>query len=294
MDSRIIKNNRVEEYSHPDYFPVTIFETTLDPASNELTSLHYHGDIQFTYVTEGPLLIEINKEKIFLKSGQGIFINTGFLHAIYPQGSNVCAYITFNISPHFFAVAGSTVHKKHIAAFFSKDSIAYTKFTKNKPWQKIILSTLREMYSIERQRPFAYEIDMASKIFTISYELISHIATQLHQMPLKVSSREVRMDNMLTYIQQNFKSKISLDDLCQVGMISRAECCRLFKNTLNLSPFTYINLHRLNQSMVLLLNTDLPITEICQSVGFGSSSYYISKFKAETGVTPSQFRTQSK
>lgn len=52
----------------------------------------------------------------------------------------------------------------------------------------------------------------------------------------------------------------------------------------------YLIQHRLAKSMELLLNTDLPITEVALSVGFGSASYYTETFRKWMGKTPSEFR----
>jgi len=73
-----------------------------------------------------------------------------------------------------------------------------------------------------------------------------------------------------------------------------SECCRIFKRTIHVTPFEYLISHRINQSILLLKNTDKNITEIALNTGFGSISYYIEKFKTQTGYTPKKYRHHSR
>lgn len=106
-------------------------------------------------------------------------------------------------------------------------------------------------------------------------------------------SEDQRIKHMLSYIQQNHKQKIALEDIARNSNLSRAECCRFFKRMTKLTPFEYLISYRISQSMTLLRESDLSITEIAYEVGFGSVSYFIEKFKKQTSCTPKEFRNFS-
>ncbi|KZL91882.1 helix-turn-helix transcriptional regulator [Clostridium magnum] len=95
---------------------------------------------------------------------------------------------------------------------------------------------------------------------------------------------------MLSYIQENYKENVTLDDIAKNVNLSRAECSRFFKRMTGQTPFEYLISYRINQSTLLLRNSDLPITEIAEEVGFGSVSYYIEKFRKQINCTPKEFR----
>ena len=42
--------------------------------------------------------------------------------------------------------------------------------------------------------------------------------------------------------------------------------------------------------MELLDDTSMSVTQIAYETGFGSSSYYIEKFRRKTGMTPAKYR----
>lgn len=56
----------------------------------------------------------------------------------------------------------------------------------------------------------------------------------------------------------------------------------------------YLRKFRLRQSLDLLVQTDEPIVEVAESVGFTTSTYFARCFKAEYQVSPNQYRLQQR
>ena len=80
------------------------------------------------------------------------------------------------------------------------------------------------------------------------------------------------------------------NDICDIMRISRGECCRIFKRLYGTTPFQYLVHYRLTRSVYYLSETDKSISQIAQSVGFCSSSYYTKCFRSEYNCTPLKFR----
>lgn len=86
--------------------------------------------------------------------------------------------------------------------------------------------------------------------------------------------------------------KIELNDLAKEVNLSKSTCCREFKKYMNCTIFEYIINYRLVASSNLLITTNNSISDIAYQCGFGSTSYFIEKFKMKTGVSPSIYRRQ--
>jgi len=54
----------------------------------------------------------------------------------------------------------------------------------------------------------------------------------------------------------------------------------------------YVNRHRIAYAQRVLLDTELPVTEVMLEAGFLSKSSFNTEFRRVTGLTPSQFRTR--
>ena len=98
---------------------------------------------------------------------------------------------------------------------------------------------------------------------------------------------------MVGFIQKNYKKKISLAEIAASGAVGESKCCRLFAKYFSQSPNQYLNQYRLNKSLDLLLNTDLPITEIALCTGFSGASYYAEMFRRWMGKSPREYRNSA-
>ena len=54
----------------------------------------------------------------------------------------------------------------------------------------------------------------------------------------------------------------------------------------------YVSWLRIERAKVLLLTTDMSITDIANEVGFGSIHYFSRFFKEKENITPNEFRKQ--
>jgi AraC-like DNA-binding protein len=101
-----------------------------------------------------------------------------------------------------------------------------------------------------------------------------------------------RIKMIIDYISNHYIEKIELIDLANEINLSKSACCREFKRYMKCSIFEYIINYRLLISTKLLLTTNDSITNIAYKCGFGSTSYFIEKFKNKTGVTPFIYRKE--
>ena len=99
-----------------------------------------------------------------------------------------------------------------------------------------------------------------------------------------------RIKDAMTYMQQNFSCKVSLEDVAQVVAISKSELCRCFRRVLKVSPMEYLIQFRLEEASRQLLSTDKSVTQIALETGFDSPSHLGRFFLKEFGCTPRQYR----
>jgi len=93
------------------------------------------------------------------------------------------------------------------------------------------------------------------------------------------------------YIEVNLSQKLSRQLLADAVHFSPGHLTRLFKKELGLSVSEYIAQRRLLRAEALLIQTDISVTEIAEKVGYTSYSAFFSKFKAFTGLSPTEYRS---
>ncbi len=100
----------------------------------------------------------------------------------------------------------------------------------------------------------------------------------------------IRMQKMLSFINENYSRDISLNDIAQSASISKSEASRCFQSYLNTSPVNYLLNFRVQKAMQLLRSTEMTVEAIALDCRFGSAAYFCKIFRSRTGLTPKQYR----
>jgi AraC-like DNA-binding protein len=93
------------------------------------------------------------------------------------------------------------------------------------------------------------------------------------------------------FIDSNYASNIDLDNIADEAYFSKFHFIRLFKKIYGKTPHQYLTVVRIEKAMQLL-RTDIPVSDVCYSVGFESLSSFSGLFKLIVGLTPSAYQTQ--
>ena len=92
-------------------------------------------------------------------------------------------------------------------------------------------------------------------------------------------------------LERNFRNaNYKVSGLSACLYISETYLRRLFHAQLGMSPKRYLIKYRVNQAQIMLKTTSASQTEIAQACGFSDVKYFRAAFKAESGLTVSQYR----
>ena len=101
------------------------------------------------------------------------------------------------------------------------------------------------------------------------------------------------IENIKQYVCQNYSNPdLSIDTAAEKVILSSAYLGRLFRNIEGASFNDYLNAIRIQKAKELLLNTNIPSSEICKLVGIYNKTYFFTLFKKAFGITPYQFRKE--
>ena len=101
-----------------------------------------------------------------------------------------------------------------------------------------------------------------------------------------------QLRQVLDYIDHHLDQVIKLTELADLLNMSQFHFCRLFKQSVGLSPYQYLLQQRVERAKEALLNSDRLIADIALDRGFNSHSHLSKQFRQLTGLTPNKFRNQ--
>lgn len=135
------------------------------------------------------------------------------------------------------------------------------------------------------------DITAGFRVRSILLEIIS-IFLELNEtvkLHTQSSSNFDKMSAVLTYMEENASSQITIEELAQIAHFQPNYFIHVFKSFIGISPIQYLNRMRIEKAGQMLLFTSMNITGIAESLGM-ELSYFSRMFKEHTGYSPSSYR----
>ena len=271
-------------YDDPN-FPSYVYSGYVFPSSTWANDPHFHDDIELSSVTKGYMAYSINGEEVFLNEGDTILVNSRQIHFSVPKREERTDYVICIFHPRILC-ASNVVENKYIKAVTDNANIPYIKFDKKDKSGK-------QIYKLMLEAPkFLGNEFLLTKQFYAIWEVILNECGNPGAAEIKYSDSQVNsLKEMLTFIQLNYASNISLDDIAAAGNVSRTFCNNLFHKYTDQTPIENLTRFRVSKVAELLNSSDLSMSEIADNTGLASASYMAESFKKYYGESPRSFKT---
>jgi LacI family transcriptional regulator len=96
----------------------------------------------------------------------------------------------------------------------------------------------------------------------------------------------------LSFIRENSQNPINVDKVLDHVILSRRELNKRFKRILGRTVLNEIARVRTNEIALMLLKTDLPISQISKTLGFTDDKHISRYFKGSMGLSPKAYRAK--
>ena len=106
----------------------------------------------------------------------------------------------------------------------------------------------------------------------------------------KDQKNTLAIQRVAEYIQNNFRNKITIDDIAQVVYLSPCYVSRIFKQGLGCTLMEYLTQVRVEEAKTMLKNPKYNVMQVAEESGFEDPAYFTRVFKKIEGITPSKFK----
>ena len=265
-------------------FPIGVGVSDIGAYCNKAFECHWHEGIELLYVVEGELIHTVNGECFLMKEGDFMFVNSGSMHGGRATELGVAKYMVVSFLPSIISPeATGRVSEKYFGEVMSGKSFPLLYLEASDPNAQELCRLCNEVVRIIQGRGFCYELHVKALLFEIWAILFGYADSLdgVHKQDVLID----RVKKAVSYVNENYQNKISLDDMAACCNISKSEFCRSFKRVMNRTPFDFITDLRIRKS-IELLEGGVSVTEAALSSGFFDSSYYTKTFKRYMGCTP--------
>lgn len=265
MPEFLVSSTARESLIYPQGFLI------LDAASDYFTDRGNLPSYELRYTLSGEGMLEYNGKKYTLSKGEGYWIDCRNHHYYETVGDHWCCTVF-----HFNGVPACPI----FSAFAQSGNVKFTDRT-FPGFELMQMQILQETQKVSAHAEF--------RISCLFHMLLTELLVTHSQNSASEKTSTV-VENIIRYMQANYKENFSVEDLCRTFGISRTHLNRCFRQYTGFSPHDYLIQIRLNAAKLMLQNTNLSVDEICSQSGFQDTAYFIQIFKKREGITPLKFR----
>lgn len=278
--------------SHGSFeFPVHISLEALSRYERGAFAWHWHPEPELTLVLEGQIAYQVNDRTYVLCAGEGLFCNGNALHTGHMVEGD-CSYLSVSFHPRIiYGFENSLLKTRYVDPLLRQPALSSIRLSPvSSDWERRALEHLTQIHSLSLESPKGWELRLALLLGDIWRILYENNAASLPPAGDAAARSIERLKCILSYIQSHYAERITLEDIAGSINICKSECCRFFKKHMKESLFDYLLSYRIEQSLALLANKGLTITEVAVRCGFSNPCYFAKVFRLRMGCTPSQYR----
>ena len=262
VDSRTADTNTVVSlagitYPNPDYF------------MNRISSTIF----VFEYILSGKGTVICGNTQYSVTSGDVYILKEGENHLYYSDKSDPMKKIWFNVSG------------KIISHLLSDYRLGNVNVIENYGCSADFFEIRKNLLACR-----AVGKNHNNDIDLLFHKLICNLSQHFY----KIHSASSEADILKTYIDSHVSEKINLQKLSSLIFCSPSKTINIFKSAFNQTPYDYLLEKKIQTASMLLRNTSMKITDICNEIGFSDSHYFSRLFKQKTGASPMEYKKTKK
>lgn len=245
---------------------------------SQLVHQHKH-ELELFYVMKGSGQYIVEKREYAVQPGSLVICNAGILHGEVPfQKYNMISYCCVLTDVQIPNLPPNTLMNAVYSPVLS--------LTANRQSAEHILLALHDLNTQPEPNEHVCNL-LSNSLLDIVYREI--LKLKASNNPRKQKTEDL-IRSISEYLDEHFMEEITLQQLGEIFHMSHYYLARLFKRETGRSPINYVMHRRIGEAQNLLMNSDMPIGKISESLGFGEHCHLNSMFKKYIGITPSGYR----
>lgn len=235
--------------------------------------LHFHHQLELLYVEKGEVDVVVGEEETTLSEGQLAIIDSFDNHKFTHKDGSVSRCMSIPV--HFLKRYTNILNNKSIRNHFITDTVKAHKI------YNIILNVVNSLNS--------NELILEGNIQILLGTIIDD--------NLIVDNNKTSYDlvkNILLYIEDNYKTAITLDTIAKHFGYSKYYFSHLFNKCFKCNLNDYLNLVRCRHSINCVLDDHMAVSDAAFASGFVSMRTFYRTFKKYFKMTPKEFFHKNK
>lgn len=250
---------------------------------------HFHPQLELTWIIKGAGMRYVGRSVQEFKEGDLVFLGPNLPHCWINQktedgvAAHVIQFKEDFLGRDFFNIP----EMEHIKRFLEQSKSG---FVISKPTCGIIQEKIQQLSTSPPVKRIYCILEILEVLASsVDLTLLDESMIRLNQdLP-----HTERFKKIISYLIQNYKQEIQLDQMAELVHMTPSSFCRFFKGVMKKTLIEVVMEFRIKHACHLLTNTDLGISQVAVESGFGDLPYFNRRFKKMMGCNPSTYRRVS-
>ncbi len=238
--------------------------------------IHWHEAIELLYFTQGKAVSACNLQEHEVKKGTILLVNGNELHTgIISQFNS--EYYCIQFDPYFF-------HN-----LIGNEYVLFQNIIQDEDCTRLLDRLIALAGENTTPKTILESKQVAYEFFILLTERFTK--NVLDESEYKKQFKKLdTFHHVIDYLEKHYKEDVSIADLAAQFNMSASYFAHFFKQYAQKSVIEYVNETRIQRAKNWLEKEDVSVSEIALRVGFSDINYFSRKFKAVTGMTPTQYK----
>ncbi|HRR77643.1 MAG TPA: AraC family transcriptional regulator [Ruminococcus sp.] len=257
-----------------------------DNVENEAYPVHWHRAVELLMPLRNPYTVNVSGTDYVFQENEVLIVPTGELHSMPAIPGRRLIFQCDN------RILGEVPALDPVMRALSAPVLITPEM--DKELHVIAKKNMLDIFALYNSTSELSDVKIYVKLIEIFTALREYQLKQ-NQIAMDVDDDKIdeyseKFGTVLKYIDNNYMYDISLDQLADVAGYSKYYFSRIFKQYNSMSYLQYINARRTKAAELLLLEPDIPITEVAMRSGFKSLTTFNRIFKEIKHCTPTDFK----
>ncbi|KRM43847.1 AraC family transcriptional regulator [Lentilactobacillus parafarraginis] len=251
-------------------------------------SLYHKGDYEIIFCNRGPIYIQVGTQQFELRQNQ-VLIVPPFTHYFgYRENASGADFYWL----HFFP-------QEKVTTFDAEESEVISRLKMNTAGKHddVTLPIMFDLPDYDDAVVTIHKILAAKKKITYMEKrdfLTSALLIELFDSYVNQHNPDgdaAKIDYIKEWIRSHMANTLNVEEVANCVNLNRDYLTRIFKRQTGMTVLQYINKQRIDVATTLLVRTEMSIKEIAYSSYFTNPKMFMRRFKRETGLSPSEYRS---
>ena len=274
-------------HEQPDFAYNTYLCTI--PQDFDRVNPHWHDQMEVVYIKRGEGVVSVDFNRLEVRAGSIVPVLPGEIHSIDGTPGGRMEYENIIFSPGMLGGGDEDEwFRKNVLEPLRDGDFAFERPIP--PGTDFYLEAKAALDGADAactNRTPGYSLLVKGHLFEFLHALYANRLDRTQTQPRRSADR---LKVVLADVKTRYAEKLTVEGAASLAGYSKAHFMRVFKEETGQTFVGYLNDYRLTAATYFLRETDESIGNIAVSCGFDNGSYFIRRFRARYGKTPSEYR----